>query len=379
MNERKKARENSNSSEEQSKLRTGRNASPDAESKWGGSTVYSNNNKAAGSTSSKPAEKAFQVDVNPSEDLGANKLNHQLQELRTIRFKLEEHKFQQKKKKKSPKKKGALKKPGASEFETEFDATSAFTGYTSAMDRHIDDKDRIQVDYFPMQSKPRTFRGPTTTLALLGIENYDKVKQVDALMPKVRDAINFSKQRWGTTNVDRIKRLMRIGIVREISMIEGRKGAQAYQMKDDDTDRDEDFPENMSARMQGSQQSGDASPSKLSMSGRLGSTLAGLTLQPQRARSTDNVRGSSVAVSFDMSSVNQTQIKSAMKKKKKKKQNQSVDQQVIQMMGFSNEMNDEEYLDKRIKFLDRKFKDDMAELASKDPMMQLENQKKEQK
>lgn len=43
------------------------------------------------------------------------------------------------------------------------------------------------------------------------------------------------------------------------------------------------------------------------------------------------------------------------------------------MMGFSNEMNDEEYLDKRIKFLDRKFKDDMAELASKDPMMQLEN------
>lgn len=93
------------------------------------------------------------------------------------------------------------------------------------MDRHIDDKDRIQVDYFPMQSKPRTFRGPTTTLALLGIENYDKVKQVDALMPKVRDAINFSKQRWGTTNVDRIKRLMRIGIVREISMIEGRKGA----------------------------------------------------------------------------------------------------------------------------------------------------------
>jgi len=96
------------------------------------------------------------------------------------------------------------------------------------MDRAIDEKDRIQVDYFPMQSKPRTFRCPTKTLALLGIENYDKVKQVDALMPKVRHAIDFSKKTWGTVNVEKIKRLMRIGIVREISMIEGRKGAQAF-------------------------------------------------------------------------------------------------------------------------------------------------------
>ena len=30
------------------------------------------------------------------------------------------------------------------------DATSAFTGYTSAMDKNIDSKDKITVDYFPM-------------------------------------------------------------------------------------------------------------------------------------------------------------------------------------------------------------------------------------
>jgi len=49
MKEREKARDKSSDSDNPSNLRSGgRNASPDAESRWGGSTVYSKD-KAAGS------------------------------------------------------------------------------------------------------------------------------------------------------------------------------------------------------------------------------------------------------------------------------------------------------------------------------------------
>ena len=173
-------------------------------------------------------------EVNPLEDLGHPRLNEQLIPLREQRTRLEEKKGQAKKvKKKSPKKKGALKNArtlGTSEFDPD-EATSAYTGYTSEFDKQLEAKDRITVDYFPMQGKARTFRARTATLSMLGIENYDNCKNVEQLNPKVRDAINFSKKHFGTVDVDKIKRLMRLGIVREVSQIEGRKNAQLYQQK----------------------------------------------------------------------------------------------------------------------------------------------------
>lgn len=169
------------------------------------------------------------------EDLGHPRFNEQLIPVREQRIRLDEKKGQKKSpKKKSPKKKGNLKNAkstksmiGASEFDID-DATSAFTGYTSEFDKKLDPKDRITVDYFPMQGKARTFKARTATLSMLGIENYDRVRQVEQLNPKVRDAINFSKKNFGTIDVDKIKRLMRLGIVREVSQIEGRKNAQLY-------------------------------------------------------------------------------------------------------------------------------------------------------
>lgn len=69
---------------------------------------------------------------------------------------------------------------------------------------------------------------------MLGIENYDTCRNVEQLNPRVREAINFSKKNFGTVDVDKIKRLMRLGIVREVSQIEGRKNAQLYQQKRDE-------------------------------------------------------------------------------------------------------------------------------------------------
>ena len=55
------------------------------------------------------------------------------------------------KNKKSPKKKTALKQAQSTIIAFDnADGTSAFTGYTSAMDKTIDIKDKITVDYFPM-------------------------------------------------------------------------------------------------------------------------------------------------------------------------------------------------------------------------------------
>lgn len=63
---------------------------------------------------------------------------------------------------------------------------------------------------------------------MLGIGNYDEQKQATDLKPKVTEAFEQSKRRYGTVDVDKIKGLLRIGIVREVNMIEGRKKAQSY-------------------------------------------------------------------------------------------------------------------------------------------------------
>ena len=91
-------------------------------------------------------------DVHPNEDLGQPKWNEVLAQLREQRLKLIPRLNEKlKSKKKSPNKKSALKKgqSSMSVFDNA-DATSAFTGYTSAMDKNIDSKDKITVDYFPM-------------------------------------------------------------------------------------------------------------------------------------------------------------------------------------------------------------------------------------
>ena len=113
----------------------------------------------------------------------------------------------------------------------------------------------------------------------------------------------------------------------------------------------------------------------MSNAGRLGGSF---TLQPARARSIDVIKASGNTVSFDVN--NEVSQKSALKKKKKSKRSESVDNFApTQMIGFSPGPLDEEFIEKRLKFLDKKFKQDMDELIEKDPAMQLEQEKKEKK
>jgi len=154
MKENEKKRNASNSDDEDHQLskneRSPKGKSIAGESAWGGSSIGKGSkapvvSNAAGATSHSKFE------TNPMEDLGFPKLNDQLRPLREQRLKLEELKVSLKKtkrKSKSPKKKSALKN-ASSVFETE-DAISAYTGYTSEMDRLIEVKDKITVDYFPM-------------------------------------------------------------------------------------------------------------------------------------------------------------------------------------------------------------------------------------
>lgn len=151
--------------------------------------------------------------------------------MRDLRLRLEELKAQLKKSKKksrSPKKRGGLKSASNFDAVTADDGVSAYTGYTSEMDKLIDPKDKITVDYFPLQSKPRSFRARTSILSLLGIPKYDECKNIEQLDPQVSNAIELFKRRRGTVDVDKIKRIMRLGMVREIAMIESRKHARSY-------------------------------------------------------------------------------------------------------------------------------------------------------
>lgn len=168
----------------------------EAASRWEGSSVFSGATRTKSVKETK-SEHMFGRDIGPLEDLRGAKLNEQLVELRHTRIKLEEKKQTKSPKKKSPKKKGALKKPGEVAV-TEDDATTVVTGYTAGFDALIPVKDKITVDYFPLQSKNRTFRAKTATLQLLGIGNYDEIKQVERLNPTVSQALQASKQRYGT-------------------------------------------------------------------------------------------------------------------------------------------------------------------------------------
>lgn len=85
------------------------------------------------------------------------------------------------------------------------------------MDKTIEIKDKITVDYFPMQGAARRFKARTATLSMLGIEDYDTIRNVENLNPNVEDAISFSKKRFGTLDVEKIRRLIRFSIVRELN------------------------------------------------------------------------------------------------------------------------------------------------------------------
>ena len=88
------------------------------------------------------------------------------------------------KRKKSPKKKGTLK----SAYGGTDDVTSVFT--KSELD--VDDKDKIAVDYFPLQSNTRNFAlKKGSILSAIGVNDYDACKTADLVKPDVSSFLKF--------------------------------------------------------------------------------------------------------------------------------------------------------------------------------------------
>ena len=62
----------------------------------------------------------------------------------------------------------------------------------------------------------------------LGIPDYDKVTNLDKLIFTIADLIKDAKRDWKTIDLDRIKRLTKLCIVRELNMLDERKDARKY-------------------------------------------------------------------------------------------------------------------------------------------------------
>lgn len=126
------------------------------------------------------------------------------------------------------------------------DATSAYTGYTSEPGI-IDIKDRITEDFFTQQGQPRSFEKfihenkedpvkccKTSVLQYLEISDYDAIKTHEKLFVNVMGAFRDCKVRWKTVDKDKIVRLIRFCIIREINQIEGRKNSIEFRKWQDE-------------------------------------------------------------------------------------------------------------------------------------------------
>lgn len=78
---------------------------------------------------------------------------------------------------------------------------------------------------------------------MLNIEDYDSKPKVDSLNPRVREAIALASKRFKTKDVEKIKRLLHFGVVRELNLIEGHKQAHQYlkESRKARLDDDEDY------------------------------------------------------------------------------------------------------------------------------------------
>ena len=79
-----------------------------------------------------------------------------------------------------------------------------------------------------MQQVPRDFNAKIPILTTLGISNYDAVASMDKLVFNMREALKKFQEDWKTLNSDKIKRLIRFCLMRELVSVEGRKDAIEY-------------------------------------------------------------------------------------------------------------------------------------------------------
>ena len=78
---------------------------------------------------------------------------------------------------------------------------------------------KIQVD-------PRDFRSDLPILTALGVDNYDKISNLDYLQVQLEEALKKWVKDWKTIDTSRINYLMKYGIVQEVMKIEERKSVR---------------------------------------------------------------------------------------------------------------------------------------------------------
>ena len=62
----------------------------------------------------------------------------------------------------------------------------------------------------------------------LGIADYDKVANLDKLIFTISDLVKDAKDMWKTIDLEKIKRLTKFTLVREMNCLDGRKDARKY-------------------------------------------------------------------------------------------------------------------------------------------------------
>jgi len=75
------------------------------------------------------------------------------------------------------------------------------------------------------------FTDGTPLLDLLGVNNYDQLDSVSKLIVQLEKALIEFNRRWKTVSMNDIGYLLRIGLVRELTMIDERKDAVNYRVK----------------------------------------------------------------------------------------------------------------------------------------------------
>jgi len=174
--------------------------------------------------------------LDPLTDLGVATWNTAMKELIETRDKLDASK--RKKKKKKKKKKGGLLRSNTSyaDGQSEYMDDGCTSAYTSNKDSQDDLFIGILIDYactnFQNGNKPREFKTDfckaTWMLDKLGVPDYDKVANLDKLVFTIADVIKEAKVQWKTIDLEKMKKITKLCLVRELSMLDNRKDAVKY-------------------------------------------------------------------------------------------------------------------------------------------------------
>lgn len=81
----------------------------------------------------------------------------------------------------------------------------------------------ITTDYAKTANEPRKFTCKTPTLSRLGVDNFDHIEQIIDLQFNMETATELYKKELKTEDLNKIKRIIKLGLSREVTGILTRK------------------------------------------------------------------------------------------------------------------------------------------------------------